>query len=264
MIQLLMEKIRRVTEILARSNNNTENSSKDLKTELFEDIATHASEAEKQGDDWMLLNGSYRRFFVVHSLPSVIDLSVEKEAPMDKLPYFVYSNYKQKRADLQKSQVEHMRRNSVLRSRHRMRSEINNSRARRSDPRWLRNYRTLDHLRDTEYFNVSLYFYFSTPDKEQLEVYTDWILTELKEEDIGIEPIRFRNEGALETTSIIGSELIKHRIRLDVETTSKVIVQFSCSHREKNEEYRNTQLDRLEKYLERNVEFSPENGGEEK
>lgn len=262
MIELLIEKIRRIAGILTRSNNGVDTSSKDLKTELFEDIATHASEAEKQGDDWILLNGWYRRFFVVHSLPSVIDLSVEKEAPMDKLPYFVQSNYKQHPTNLQQSQLKHMRRNSVLRSRHRMQSEINNSRAQRSDARWLRNYRTLDHLRDTEYYDVSLYFDVRAPAKESLDVYTDWILTELSEEDIGIEPIRFRNEDALETTSIVGSELIQHRIRFDLDTTSKVIIHFTCSHREKNEEYRNTQLDRLEKYIKRNDDIPSENSDE--
>ena len=256
MIELLIEKIRKITGILARSNTGVDTSSQDLKTELFEDIATHASEAEKRGDDWILLNGSYRRFFVVHSLPSVIDLSVEKEAPMDKLPYFVKSNYKQHPTDLQQSRMKHMRRNSVLRSRHRMQSEISNSRTQRSDARWLRNYRMLDHLSDTEYYDVSLYFDLSAPARESLDVYTDWILTELREEDIGIEPIRFRNEDALETNSIVGSELIQHRIRFDLDTTSKVIIHFTCSHREPNEEYRNTQLGRLKKYIKRNEDIS--------
>lgn len=258
MIELLIEKIKKMIGILARSNTGVDTSSQDLKTELFEHIATHASEAEKRGDDWILLNGSYRRFFVVHSLPSVIDLSVEKEAPMDKLPYFINSNYKQHPTDLQKSRLKHMRRNSVRRSRHRMQSEINNSRARRSDGRWLRNHRTLDHLRDTEYYDVSLYFDLSAPARESLDVFTDWILTEFSEEDIGIEPIRFRNEDALETTSIAGPELLQHRIRFDLDTTSKVIIHFTCSHREPSEEYRNTQLDRLEKYIKRNDDITSE------
>lgn len=262
MIELLMEKIGSITSILARSNSGVDTSSKDLKAELFENIATHASEAEKQGDDWILLNGCYRRFFVVHSLPSVIDQSVEKETLMDrlpKLPHLLSSHCKQHPTDLQQSRMKHMRRNSVLRSRHRLQSEINNSRTQRSDARWLRNYRMLDHLRDSEYDDVSLYFDLSHPDKEVLDVYTDWILTELREGDIGIEPIRFRNEDALETNSIVGSELIQHRIRLDKITTSNVNYQFTRRHRELNEEYRNIQLNRIEKYFKRNDDIPSEN-----
>jgi hypothetical protein len=237
--------------------------SQEILTELFEDVATQTSEAEKQGDDWIYLNDSYRRFLIVSSLPAVMHL-LDEEAPLDKIPPHVGSNYKQRKVDTDDSVTEHLQQSSIFRSRHRIRqeSDIKNSTSRRCDGRMLRENRTVSRLRETEYVDEAIYFDLRTPSLDELDILTDWVLTELRNEDIGIKPIQFRNEDALETVSPIGSELITHSLRFDVDTASKIVVHFMSTHKEPSEEYISKQYDRLMKYYERNTDGSSNSDGQ--
>jgi len=258
----MIEKLKYIISRLTGTDKKDEKSQKII-TELFQDVATQTSEAEKQGDDWIYLNNSYRRFLIVSSLPAGIHL-LDGETPLDKIPAHVGSNYKQSQVDTDDSVTEHLQQNSIYRSRHRIQQESNitNSISRRCDARMLREKRTVSRLRETEYVDKAIYFDLRTPSLDELDILTDWVLTELRNEDIGIKPIQFRNEDALETVSPIGSELITHRLRFDIETGSKIVAYFMSTHKEPSEEYFSKQYDRLMKYYERNTDNSVNSDGE--
>jgi len=217
---------------------------------LFKDITTHPAEAENQGDDWLLLNDSYRRFLVVYDLPAVINLSKE-EKPNDKIPHHVGSSYYIDEYDTSEIESNILLYSSLLHSRHRMQlnNEKGTSKIKRFDQHALRQARLFTKLRNTDYSKIQIYFDLSADSKDSLEVLTNWVLTELRDEGITIEPIRLRKEEALDSLMPSGSNKMNHTCVFDTDTGSEIIMYFTTQNKQPNEEYAEEQFERLEKYI---------------